>query len=231
MASKETEMVAVPKVLEVLDLAGCLVTLDALGCQQKIAKAIREHEAADVLRLQDNHPVVRQAVAAFFDDGLAHTPASFACDEQVDGGHGRVEVRRLWSSGNVEWCAALDTWQDLSSLVLVESERHRGEQISVERRVSLSRRPARDTSMLQRAIRAHWGIENSLHWVLDVALREADSRARMDHVGENRALLRQMTLNILKQDPSVPGGIHAKRLRAGWDTNYLARLLVQPVSG
>jgi predicted transposase YbfD/YdcC len=231
VASKENEIVAVPKLLEVLALAGCIVTLDAMGCQKKIAKAIREHEADYVLRLKDNHPVVRQEVEAFFDDCLAHAPESLAFDEQVDGGHGRVEVRRLWSSGNVEWFTDLDKWQDLSSLVLVESERHIGEQISVERRLYLSSLPASDTSMLQRAIRAHWGIENSLHWVLDVAMREDESRARKDHVGENLALLRKMTLNMLKQDTSVPGGIHAKRLRAGWDTNYLARLLVQPVSG
>jgi predicted transposase YbfD/YdcC len=183
------------------------------------------------LRLKDHHPVVRQEVEAFFDDGLAHNPASLAVDAQVDGGHGRVEVRRLWSSGHVEWFADLAQWQDLSSLVWVESERHRGEQISVERRWYLSSLPASDTLMLQQAIRAHWGRENSLHGVLDVAMREDDRRARKDHVGENLALLRKMTLSILKHDPSVPGGIHAKRLRAGWDTNYLARLLVQPVSG
>jgi predicted transposase YbfD/YdcC len=231
VASKENEIVAVPKLLEVLDLKGCIVTLDAMGCQKKIAQAIRACEADYVLRLKDNHPVVRQEVEAFFDHCLAHDPQSLAVDEQVDGGHGRVEVRRVWSSGHLAWFADLNKWQDLRSVVLVESERHVGEHVSTERRLYLSSLPAHDASVFQRAIRAHWGIENGLHWVLDVAMREDESRVRKDHAGENLALLRKMTLNVLKQDKSVPGGIHAKRLRAGWDTAYLGRLLVQASPG
>jgi hypothetical protein len=108
---------------------------------------------------------VRQEVETFFDYCLVHDQQSLACDAQVEGGHGRVEVRRVWSSGHLAWFADLDQWQDVRSVVLVESERPVGEHISTERRWYLSRLPAQDASVFQRAIRAHWGSENGLHWV------------------------------------------------------------------
>jgi len=231
VADKENEIVAVPKLLEVLELTGCIVTLDAMGCQKKIAAVIRHRDAEYILRLKDNHPVVRQEVEDFFDYCLAHAPQSLSYHEQTDGGHGRVEVRRVWSSGQLEWFADRDKWQDLCSVVMVESERHLGDQVSGERRLYLSSLPAQDAAVFQRAIRTHWGSENGLHWVLDVAMREDDSRVRKDHAGENLALLRKMTLNVLQQDQTIRGGIHAKRLQAGWDTNYLVHLLVQAVPG
>ena len=136
-------------------------------------------------------------------------------------------MRRVRSSGHLEWCADRDRGQDLRSVAMVESERHIGEAARGEWRLYLSSLLAHDASVFPYAIRAPWGIENSLHWVLDVAMREEESRVHKDHAGENLALWRKMTLNVLKQDQTVRGGIHAKRLWAGWDTNYLLSLLVQ----
>jgi predicted transposase YbfD/YdcC len=187
VARKANEMVAVPTLLAVLDLQGGIVTLAARGGQKKSAATIRQREADYVLRLKANHPVVRQEGEECFDYCLAQAPASFAWNEQVDGGHGRVEVRRVWSSGELEWFADREKWPDLRRVVRVESARHVREQVSRERRWYLSSLPAHDPAVFQRAMRAPWSIENGRQWVLDVAMREDESRVRKDHAGENLA--------------------------------------------
>ncbi len=226
---QSNEITAIPLLLETLELAGCIVTIDAMGCQKEIAAAIVDQEADYVLALKKNHGTLFQEAQELFDFGrrtdfafLAHD--FYQTDEQ---GHGRHEVRRCWTLAlpdALSYIRHTDAWPNLHSLIIVEAERRVGEQTSREVRFYLSSLPSQAQPALE-AVRAHWQIENGLHWVLDISFREDDSRVRKDHAPANLALLRHIALNLLKQDTSARIGMHAKRLRAGWDEAYLLRVL------
>jgi predicted transposase YbfD/YdcC len=147
-------------------------------------------------------------------------------DDTVDGDHGRIEFRRYWQVSDLTWLPERSQWKDLQSIGMVEAERHVGDHISIERRYYLMSLPP-DVAQFAKAVRGHWGIENSLHWVLDVAFREDDSRIRKGEAPANFAVLRHIALNILRQDTRCRRGIATKRLKAGWDDDYLAHLLAQ----
>jgi predicted transposase YbfD/YdcC len=144
--------------------------------------------------------------------------------ETVDGDHGRVETRRYWTTGDIAWTSELG-WEGLSSITMVESERANCSKVTTERRFFISSLPAVRNADIAKAIRAHWGVENNLHWVLDVAFREDESRTRAGNAPANLATIRQIALNLLKQQKSVKAGIHNKRLLAGWDEKYLLKVL------
>lgn len=145
--------------------------------------------------------------------------------ETVDGEHGRLEIRRYWQVTDLSWLEARSHWKHLHSIGMVEAERHVGEQITIERRYYLSSLKA-DLPRFAEAVRGHWGIENSLHWVLDVTFREDECRIRKGAAPENFAVLRHMAVNVLNQDSSGKRSLKMKRYRAGWDDNYLAQLLL-----
>ena len=237
VADKSNEITALPQLLRVLELAGCIVTVDAMGCQRAIAKEIIEADADYVLALKGNQETVHAEVKSYLDDALAQQaavptppgkekpPAELASAQTVEKDHGRREIRRYWQSGRLGWFADRDKWEGLRSVGMVESVRQMGtEAPTVERRYYLSSL-AVDAEKFARAVRGHWGVENSLHWCLDVQMAEDQSRARTGHAAENLATLRRLALNLLKRDRTKKRGLKGKQLNAGWDHDYLLRLL------
>lgn len=224
--AKSNEITAIPQLLDVLELTGGLVTIDAMGCQKTIATKIIDREADYLLALKENHPTLYQAVAQYFDpdNDQSYESGHITSAETTERSHGRDETRRCWVTDDLSWLPQRDEWTDLRSLVLIEAERTVEGKTTLEHRYYLSS-ASLDAAAFLEATRRHWGIENSLHWVLDVAFREDDSRLRKGYGAENFATLRHLALNILKQDRTTPIGIHNKRLKAGWDTQYLETLL------
>lgn len=227
---KSNEITAIPELLEILAINGCIVTLDAMGCQTEIAAQIVAQGADYVLALKGNHGTVHEKVVTFFDQLDEHAPQPVVQDEHlstsetVDGDHGRIEIRRYRQVSDLQWLEERSQWKALQSVGMVEAERHIGESVSVERRYYLSSL-ALNVHQFAEAVRGHWSIENAVHWSLDVSFREDDCRIRTGHAPENFAVLRHIALNLLKQDTRCKRGIKTKRLKAGWDNDYLAHLL------
>ena len=223
---KSNEITAIPQLLEVLELAGCLVTIDAMGCQKTIAAKIVKKEAEYLLALKGNHPTLYRAVENYFHSVLTQALPTEDLDflEIDERNHGRIEVRRCWVISNLTWLPQHDEWKNLRSVIMIESERHVNGTVSLEQRYYLSSASGNAETFLN-ATRQHWSIENSLHWVLDVAFREDDSRIRKGYGAENFAILRHIALNLLKQEQTTRIGIQNKRLKAGWDDRYLEKIL------
>lgn len=226
---KSNEITAIPALLELLALGGCIVTMDALGTQTEIARAIVDQGADYVLAVKENQGHLYEDLVATFQEAeqrqFAQVPHSYA--KTINKGHGRVEIRECWVIERLDYVEALRTaerWAELRSLIMIRAERRLGEQVSVERRYYISSRP--DPAERQLAvIRSHWGIENELHWCLDVAFREDDSRIRQGDGAQNFSYLRRLALTLLKREPTAKIGLKAKRLKAGWDHDYLLRVL------
>jgi len=208
-----------------------------LGCQKKIAKEIIEADADYVLALKGNQERVHEEVKSFLDDALAQqqarrpvgaklpkTAATLASLESVEKDHGRLEIRRYYQSQELDWFADRSKWEGLKSVGMVESIREVDDQATVERRYYLSSLPL-GVETFARAVRSHWGVENSVHWIMDVCFREDQSRARTGYAAENLATLRRFALNLLKRENTKKRGIRGKQLNAGWDHAYLLRLL------
>ena len=227
-SDKSNEITAIPELLRVLDLAGCIVTIDAMGCQKTIASRIVEQDAHYLLALKNNHPILHQEVRGFFDDGILTGFDGIQHDAHVEEthAHDRDEVRRVWTSSELDWLPEAEEWTALRSLVCVEAQRTiLGKPTTTNRRLYISSIPDLAADEAARAVRAHWGVENQLHWVLDVAFREDDARVRKGHAAENLATVRKLALNLLKHEASAKRGIKSKRLRAGWDHRYLLKIL------
>jgi predicted transposase YbfD/YdcC len=223
------EIPAIPALLRQLALAGCIVTVDAMGCQTAIATQIATQQADYVLALKENQPTLWAAVDTAFREGQAggFAPGTAQYRRTVEKNHGRIEGRQVWAVEDPVLVAYLDptgAWPRLRSVAMVIAERRIGAEVSRETRYYLSSLPG-DATRVGDAVRGHWGIENRLHWVLDIAFREDESRVRQGHADQNFALLRRLALNLLRQDPSATMGTKAKRLKAGWDDAYLLKIL------
>lgn len=229
VAPDSNEIPAIPALLRTLALDGCVVTVDAIGCQTEIASQIAGPGADDVLALKDNQPTLAEAVATLVREEAASGSGAglHDCRRLVEKDHGRLEVRQVWTVEDPEVIAYLDpqgAWPNLRSVAMVVAERHWGQESSRETRYYLSRLPG-DARRIGAAVRRHWGIEHRLHWVLDIAFREDDSRVRQGHADHNLALLRRFALNLLRQETTAKMGTKAKRLNAGWDDAYLLKIL------
>lgn len=226
--AKSNEITAIPKLLKLLEITGTTVTIDAMGCQKKIAEEIVAGGGDYVLAVKDNQRTLFEEMKLYLDDAIAGNlpEAKLAFwEEEVSKDHGRIEQRRAWSSSEIGWFADHGKWQGLRSFAVIESERCQlktGE-VSTERRYFIS--SLTDVEQIAHAVRQHWGIENKLHWSLDVSFNEDMSRVRIGYAAENFSRLRRMALNLLKRDKATKLGIKGKRLRAGWDENYLLKVI------
>jgi predicted transposase YbfD/YdcC len=225
--AKSNEITAIPKLLELLDLHGAIVTIDAMGCQKEIARTIVEQGGDYVLAVKDNQPTLHEQVTGLMDEGIRESFRWMHHDVCVEtgGDHGRIETRRVSSTPDVQWLKGVGSWPGLRSLAVVESAREIQGQTSQERRYYISSLDGMDALAMAAAIRGHWGVENQLHWSLDVSFREDDCRIRRGHGAENFSRLRRIALNLLKSEKSVNIGVKAKRLKAGWNHDYLLRVL------
>jgi predicted transposase YbfD/YdcC len=200
---KSNEITAVPELLRMLELSGCIVTTDAMGAQKNIAKEISEADADYVLALKGNQSKAHEEIRSFLDEAIARKESHLDCWEQADKDHGRIETRRARIIEKLDWFEDKGKWEKLRSVGVIESIRQSGGKTSTERRYFLTSLPAQ-AKAFARAVRSHWQIENNLHWVLDVSLQEDQSRARCGFAAENLALLRKIALNLLRQDSSHP---------------------------
>jgi predicted transposase YbfD/YdcC len=229
VAAKSNEITALPELLEQLAVAGCIVTIDAMGCQRAIAEQIVAQGGDYVLALKGNQGTLQQEVVDTFTqveaDGWEAVTHDYA--EQLDKGHGRLERRRHWvltDHALLAWLQAAHHWPGLQAIGLVEATRQVGTTSTSEQRYYLLSAPLA-AQAFGAAVRSHWGIENQVHWVLDVVFHEDQSRIRQGVAAENFAVLRHMALNLLRHSPRDRLSLKARRLKAGWDTVYLLRVL------
>ncbi len=234
--SKSNEITAIPALLKLLDIAGCVITIDAMGCQRAIAKQIVDKKGDYVFSLKGNQSTLHEDVKLFFEDARAHDfypkdqerRITHGYYETVEKDHGRIETRRCWmvQGAPLDWLWQRSEWPGLSSIGAVECERRIGARVSVETRYFISSLRG-SVKKFARAVRAHWGIENCLHWTLDMAFEEDECGIWQDHAPENLATLRKIALNLLRQEKRSKRGLKAKSKMAAWDNDYLLQILLQ----
>src|SRR5215207_635540 len=229
VAAKANEIVAIPELLRALTVTGCLVTLDAMGCQRAIAQQIRDQGGDYVLALKDNQPTLAADVQECFAQAqrTGFADVTHDADTDVDKGHGRLEIRRRWvitDADDLAWLQSVHHWPGLEAIGMVQTERRLATTTTLGTRYYLLSRPL-TARQLGEAVRSHWGIENHVHWVLDVAFGEDQSRIRRGAAAENMAVLRRIVLNVVRQHPRKRHSIRTRRLIASWDDAYLLQLL------
>jgi len=228
---KSNEITAIPRLLEMLDVRNAVVTIDAMGCQKAIAQKIIEEKGHYVLQLKENQPALHALVKETFDEltsrGIPCVPYMY--HEETNAGHGRVETRRVWTTDWTDWYQERHEWVGLKSFVCVESTRQIGDHRSTERRYFISDLDGKDAKVMLGYVRGHWGIENKLHWSLDMTFREDNLRNRVGHSAQNLSRIRRLALNLLRRDKTCKVGAKGKRLKAAIETDYLLQVLCQGI--
>ncbi len=225
---KSNEIAAIPELLKLLDVKGCLVTIDAAGCQKENAELIVEQEGDYLLAVKGNQGNLHDDIDFLFNK--AHESEFRGIDsdyaKSVSQGHGRIEVRECWiidDQKEIAFIRNVQAWKGLKTIVMIRSKRQEGEKTTEKGRYFISSKVSDAQSMLE-AKRAHWSVENDLHWSLDVAFNE-DNHQLKGNGAANMAMVRHIALNLLKQEGSAKCGIKGKRLKAAWSTRYLERIL------
>jgi predicted transposase YbfD/YdcC len=227
---KSNEITAIPELLRMLDLSGCIVTIDAMGTQKKVVKQIVQQNGDFALALKKNQGILYKKVQEVFELARKNSFATIQHEKtkMVEKGHGRQETRAYWIIDDKSIINTLNEngdWEKLRSIGMVESERVIGEKTTKQTKYYILSIEG-NVEIFPHAVRAHWGIENNVHWILDVAFREDLSRIRAGNSAHNFAILRHIALNLLRKEKTAKVGIHAKRLKAGWSTNYLEKVLM-----
>lgn len=224
--NKSNEITAIPELIKVLELSGCLVTIDAMGTQTKIAQLIQDNGADYCLALKENQPNLFEEVVNLFDqaEGIDWSGIEHDFHRTINKEHGRTEIRRHWTMPVTELFFDQEKWSGLSSIGLIESVRKVDGETTTNKRYYLNSFSS-DAQLLAHAVRSHWEVENNVHWILDVAFKEDDCPVHSDHAPENLAQLRKISLNLLSQEKTAKVGVANKRLKAAWDERYLAKVL------
>lgn len=228
---KSNEITAIPELLKLLSIKGCIVTIDAMGCQKAITKAIIDREADYVLTLKSNHPYLHRQVASWFqkntEANFTQQAYSYSLERAQTNNHGRIESREHWLMEVPEYLKrATKHWTKLQTIAMVRRTRQVGDKSSEETHYYISSLPlSAGAQSVAKAIRSHWAVENSLHWSLDVAFGEDASQVRKDEGPANLACIRRLALTQLKRETSLKVGLKNKRSRAGWDPAYMAKVL------
>jgi len=224
---KSNEITAIPELLKIIEIAGCIVTIDAIGCQKEIVKEIVERGADYVISLKGNQGNLHKNIKDYLDwaERIGFTEIKYDYCQTLEKNHGRIEQRRCRVTEEIGWLEEKQDWQHLKSVIMVEAVREViGKEKTVERRYFISSLEANADEAL-RCVRGHWAIENELHWRLDIGFREDDCRVREAKSAENLATLRHIGISLLKQEKSCKRGIEGKRKKAGWNENYLLKVL------
>jgi predicted transposase YbfD/YdcC len=229
VSDKSNEITAIPRLLALLNIEGATVTMDAMGCQHKIAQQIVDARADYVIALKGNQEALYEDVKLFLDMEISRAIKRVSCNmhSSVTGDHGRIEQRQVWVTNEVEWLRERHPyWQSIKSIARVEATRElSGKVPTCERRYYISSHDDIDAEFIGHAVRSHWHVENKLHWQLDVSFNEDGSRLRSGHAAENLSLLNKIALNLLKNEKTTKVGIKTKRAKAGWDNDYLLKVL------
>lgn len=226
---KSNEITAIPALLDLLEVKGCLVTVDAMGCQKAIVEKIREKEGDYLIQVKGNQPklhgIVQETLELGLSEGVEELGGSSA--RLVERGSGQEVTREVWVMPAPDDLFDLDQWKDVRSLILAQRTVREGREVTVGRRLFLSSAPPHEATRFLHAIRLHWTVENNLHWCLDVAFDEDHAHTRDHDAAQNMVRLRHVALNLLKAEKSAKVGIKVKRSKAGWDDKYLLKLLNQ----
>lgn len=227
VSDKSNEITAIPELLKLLEITGCIITIDAMGCQKAIAASIIDRKADYILALKGNQGNLHKAVKQWFEQARAQQfeAREYSYYETRESAHDRLEIRQYWTvPTDVLGGDFQSEWMGLQSIGMVISERRLWNKTTYEVRYYISSLTS-DAQVFGQAVRSHWGIENSLHWVLDVTFAEDASRIRKDNAPQNFSLLRHLAVNLLRQEKTVKGSLAMKRYRAGLDNNYLAKVV------
>lgn len=221
---KSNEITAIPELLDMLEIKNKIITIDAMGTQKGIAKKIIERKADYLLALKNNHKNLFEDISYYFQEESKNKTSEFQYFKTLEKNHGRIETRECYVCKNIDWLENKNEWTGLKSIVMVRNTREIADKKTVELKYYLSSL-SNEAEYVLNVARQHWGIENKLHWCLDVGFREDESRIRKGNAPENFAIVRKVALNKLKMETTTKAGIEGKRKKCGWDDNYLLKVL------